>query len=74
VRGQQLTTSRKFKPLSRQHIVIHIVMAKGQSYKVKVRRGVLGIPSGTFDVVQVCKNGVLRLPAPASLPQSSQKG
>lgn len=49
-------------------------MEKGKGYKVKVRRGVLGIPSGTFDVVQVCKNGVLRLPAPATLPQSSQKG
>lgn len=49
-------------------------MEKGKGYKVKVRRGVLGIPSGTFDVVQVCKNGVLRPPAPASLPQSGQKG
>lgn len=49
-------------------------MAKGKGYKVKVRRGVLGIPSGTFDVVQVCKNGVLRPPAPTTFPQSGQKG
>ena len=48
-------------------------MAKGKGYKVEVRRGVLGIPSGTFDVVQVCKNGVLRPPAPASLPRERSR-
>lgn len=48
-------------------------MAKGKSYKVKVRRGVLGIPSGTFDVVQVCKNGVLRPPAPTSFTRERSR-
>ncbi len=49
-------------------------MEKGKGYKVKVRRGVLGTPSGTFDVVQVCKNGVIRTPAPTTFPRERSKG
>lgn len=48
-------------------------MSKGKSYKCSVRRGVLGVPRGTIEGLQFCKNGIIRLSPTASLSASSQK-
>jgi len=29
--------------------------------EIKQRKGILGTPSGTYNLVQFCKNGVIRL-------------